>query len=420
MKANCYGLTDVGTTRKGNDDFYLLDEDLSLFIVCDGVGGNLAGDYASQLCAKTVLDVVRKHRSIVDRYNADPTRANRDEAAQLIQNAIQTANVKVVEEAALDEKRHGMATTCEVILLAGDHAILGHVGDSRTYLLRDGGIHQLTSDHKVADEMIKQGLWTKDDAKKNNFSNVLTRAIGASQFVQADTLLVELIEGDLFLLCSDGLHGYFKKNEFAELAKKSELNRLPSELIKFANQSGGKDNITAVVVKMEGVAQAPEAFNALRKSETLGKVPLFRYLSYAELMQVLNLVTVQNFPAEYEMFEEGAPSETLFVVIEGNVQVLKGKQQIATRGPGDAFGDMGIFDRAPRSATVRTLVNTVTMSIDRRELIALLKKDAPIAVKLLWALNQELSMSLRKTSSELAQVKAGVVAEPPFVQTLRD
>ncbi len=408
-------MTDTGSVRKTNDDFYLMDEELSLFIVCDRVGGNLAGDVASQTCAKGIAEVIRKNRATIDRYNQDPSRVNRDAVAQLVQNAVQAANLKIYEESQRNEARRGMATTVDVLILAGDHAILGHAGDSRIYLLRDGKTHQLTSDHKVADEMIKQGLWTPEEAKSSGFANVLTRAVGSQQFVQSDTLLVELVQNDVFVLCSDGLHGYFKKDELAELSSKHELSRLPSELIAFANSSGGKDNITAVVVRMEEPTKSPDAFDAMRKSELLGKVPLFRYLSYTELMQVLNLVRIEAFAKGADLIREGDPSEELYVLVDGQAEVLKGAQRIATRGRGDAFGDMGIFDRAPRSATVRALEPTRAMIIARKELIALLRKDAQIAVKFLWALNQELSLNLRKTSTELAQAKSSLSSgEPPF------
>lgn len=418
MKANCYGVTDIGSVRKSNEDFYLIDEDLSLFIVCDGVGGSLCGEVASEVSARTIREGVQKHRAVIERYSQEKSKAHRDAVAQMLQAAVQAANAKIWAVSESDERKRGMCTTTDVLLLAGDHAFLAHVGDSRIYLLRDGKVHQLTSDHKVAEEMQKQGLWTAEDALKSGYSNVLTRAVGAQKYVQCDTLLVELNKGDTFLVCSDGLHNYFKGNEFAEYATKVDLPRLPQEMIKFAKEHGGRDNITAVVVRMDEQVHTSVAFDALKKTETLGKVPLFKYLTYSELMQVLSLVRMQTFSGGHELMREGGMGDEMYIIVSGSVEVLKGGQVLAKRGKGEIFGDMGLFDNAPRSATVRTAESTTAMSITRKELLTLLRRDSQIAVKFLWSLNQELSSRLRRTSQELAEAKAGLstpfIGEVPF------
>ena len=418
MKANCYGVTDIGSVRKSNEDFYLIDDDLSLFIVCDGVGGSLCGEIASEVSARTIRENVAKNKAVIERYVQDESKLNRDAIAQMLQTAVQAANSKIWSVSESDERKRGMCTTTDVLLLAGDHAFLAHVGDSRTYLLREGKVHQLTSDHKVAEEMQKQGLWTAEDAQKSGYSNVLTRAVGVQKYVQCDTLLVELNQGDIFLLCSDGLHGYFSGNEFAEVATQVDLPRMPQALIQFAKDQGGGDNITAVVVRMDQPVENSPAFDALKKTETLGKVPLFRYLTYSELMQVLSLVRMQNFQAGHELMREGGKGDEMYIIVSGTVEVLKGGQVLAKRGKGEIFGDMGLFDNAPRSATVRTAEITVAMLITRKDLLTLLRRDSQIAVKFLWSLNQELSSRLRRTSQELAEAKAekfaSFIDEVPF------
>lgn len=407
MKANCYGITDPGLKRSHNDDYYLMDEELGLFIVCDGVGGHAAGDVASETCARTVREVVNKNRAVIDRYKSEPTKANRAKVGELLMNALQEANRRILEQASRDASKHGMSTTAEVVLYLGDFGIIAHVGDSRTYLVRNGACFQLTEDHKVSTEMQKQGLWTAEEAARNPQSHVITRAVGIQPFLQVDLLQVEAASGDLFILCSDGLGDYLPKPaRLADLVQQSELSRVPATLVKHAKDSGGHDNVTVVSLRIESDApKQTSAIDALQKEEILGKVPLFRYLTYPELMKVLGLVKIQNYRKDAILVTEGEHSEEMFIIIAGKVAVKKNGQIIARREKGAVFGEMGIFDNAPRSATVFASETTQVMVISRKELLTLLRQDSQIAVKLLWALNQELNQLLRTTSKDLAEAK---------------
>jgi serine/threonine protein phosphatase PrpC len=406
MKPNGYGATDTGLKRSRNEDSYLMDDDLGLFVVCDGVGGNSGGDVASKTAVRTFRDAVAKNPAALEKFANDPAPTHRDGAATLIQNAIQEANTQLFAAAEADPNLKGMASTLVTAVVRGRHAFIAHVGDSRAYLLRGGTIHSLTRDHKVASDMVKQGLWTEEDAEQSSFKNVLSRALGTQSLVQCDSLLLELAPGDLLLLCSDGLHGYFEGNALSEIVAKTDLARIPQALINFAREKGGADNITAIVIRMEEAAKEGVAYDALKKSEVLGKVPLFRYLEYAELLQVLNIVKLCEFKKQEVLLQEGAPGDEMHVLLSGKVAVLKGEQIITQRGKGEVFGDMSLFDNAPRSASVRAEEPVVAMKIGRTDLLALLRRNSQIAVKLLWALNQELSSRLRETNQQLASARA--------------
>jgi len=408
MKAAGHGKTDPGLKRKNNDDFFLVDDELHLYVVCDGVGGHASGNVASQLCATTIRDFVRKRRDIIDGYTAGSLDHTRAHVIDLMRKAVEAANLKVYETGEQDPKHKGMSTTVDALLLLHDYAILAHIGDSRIYLVRSGKTHLLTEDHKVSADMVRQGVWTEEQAAKSGYSHVLSRAVGMQSLVPVDLLQLELVDSDFFLLCSDGLADYLGKQGLTDWLKKTPAEKMPETMVEFAIKQGGKDNITVVTVQVEtsGIAAGSLALDALRKSEILGKVPLFRYLNFPELMKVLSIVELEEHDIGMDLLKEGSPGEYMFILVSGSVDVIKAGQVIAHRGKGDFFGEMSLFDRAPRSASVRTSEPTSIITLGRKELMTLLRQESQIAVKFLWALNQEISQRLRITSQDLALAKA--------------
>src|SRR5262249_31107643 len=154
--------------------------------------------------------------------------------------------------ASADTSKRGMGTTLVCLALGGSKGIIGHVGDSRVYLVRNGQCHRLTEDHTLVAAQLKAGTITKDQAASSQYRNVITRAVGIQESVQVDTLIVDLLPGDTFLLCSDGLHGYLADEEVVPLVADSAPSELPQRFIDIANERGGKDNITALVVSISG------------------------------------------------------------------------------------------------------------------------------------------------------------------------
>ena len=402
MKAVGYGLTDTGKKRESNDDSLLVDQNLGLFIACDGVSGQAAGGTASQLAARFVKQVISENRAIVDRAIKDPSASNRAAAVKLMEQAIEFAGKEIFLAANADTTKKGMSTTIEIFLNLGSYAILGHVGDSRIYLMRKGNIHQLTEDHSVISELMKSGKMTPEQAKKSPYAHVITRAVGAYEFVQADTLQVELVSGDLFLLCTDGLTDLLPEAELLGFTSSVEdPSRIPKELVEAANAAGGKDNITAVVVQVTGPALKDTTVNVIRKMEMVGKIQLFRYLSYQELTKVLSIGTIQELKRGVTIYDEGEASHEMFILLAGEVEVKKGGRLIATRAPGESLGEMGIIDQSPRSASVSTVVPSTVMSISREKLFELLRGHPDLAVKFFWALCSELNRRLRATTEKL-------------------
>jgi serine/threonine protein phosphatase PrpC len=406
MRTKAIALTDPGAKRDVNEDFVLSDPTLGLYIVCDGVSGQLAGRQASRTCAETIRRHVFEHRVTLDRYLKEKTLVARGQVTALLQRAVEAANREVIRLGSSDATLRGMATTTSVALVAHDHAIIANVGDSRVYLVRAGRIHQLTEDHTVSAEMKKQGLWNEKEAGKSPYSSTLTRAIGMQEYLPIDILQVELVTGDRLILCSDGLTAYVKAPELLELVQKTDVEKLPADLVRISKERGGHDNITVIGILVETDMPRTDALDALKKGEVLGKVPLFRYLTYPELLKVLSLVKVREFKSGERVIEEGSVGDELFVVANGVIEILKNGQAVATRGKGEFLGEIGFFNNIPRTATVRATQPATVLAFSRTDLISMLRKEPAISVKFLWAMSQELSARISQTTRALADAKA--------------
>jgi serine/threonine protein phosphatase PrpC len=250
LRRNGVGLTDIGRRRTSNEDAFLLDNEMGLYVVADGMGGHAAGEVASREAVDTVMGMVRRGFSHVDKFCADGASVDNMRAVQrLLESAVQAATYMVFAIAENDPDQKGMGTTVSALLLMDTHAVTAQVGDSRIYLARDGGVYQLTEDHTLVAWQVKQGIISEAEAALSPHKNVITRAVGSRDYVQVDTQCFETGPGDRFLVCSDGLHGYLQDEEIGPLLGLGpEL--ATARLIDLANARGGRDNITAIVVEL--------------------------------------------------------------------------------------------------------------------------------------------------------------------------
>jgi serine/threonine protein phosphatase PrpC len=250
FKRSGFGLTDVGRKRKSNEDAYFFDDQLGLYIVGDGMGGHAAGEIASQEAVETVYGVVKRGIPNLRPLVAPPDEAMVRAAFRVMESSIQAATYMVFSMAEMDRGKSGMGTTVSALLILGDFAITAQVGDSRIYRARGTNVEQLTEDHTLIAWQIKQGLITPLEAQRSPHRNVITRAVGNRDYVQVDTGLVELQKGDRFLLCSDGLHGYLKDEDVCPTVAIGQEGAV-RRFIDLANERGGKDNITAILVEID-------------------------------------------------------------------------------------------------------------------------------------------------------------------------
>jgi len=243
-----YGATDVGRRREANEDAFLRDDETGLWVVADGMGGHAAGEVASREAIDTIHGMVRRGKNMLG--EPTPLTEEKSRAAQrMLEGGVQAATYLLYAMAELDRGMAGMGTTISAMMRFGEHVVLGQVGDSRIYRVRDKEAEQLTEDHTLIAWQLKQGLITPDQARISRQRNVITRAVGSRDYVQVDTSVWEAIVGDQYLLCSDGLHGYLKDEEIPSILAEGGSFAV-DKLIELANGRGGKDNITALVVEV--------------------------------------------------------------------------------------------------------------------------------------------------------------------------
>ncbi len=411
-------LTDVGRTREHNEDNYLVDKKLGLFVVCDGMGGHAAGEVASALAVRTIHDEVRKEADMLRDYAdgaSGGAKVTKRDVLNMLEFAVNRASSKVHSEASKDAKKRGMGTTLVALLIVGSQAFIIYVGDSRIYLLRDGLLEQVTEDHTVYNELIKRKKMPREQVEQLAQKNAITRAVGVYEHVEPDTLVLDVLQGDRFLLCSDGLSGYFE-DELEQLGKflaRPDADVVARELIDWANDHGGKDNITSVVVTL-GDASARDENRAKKlqlKREILARMPLFRPLNDREILRVLQVTDVITYRPGEIVITEGEKGEELYIVLSGQLKVSRKGAEVATLAPGAHVGEMALVRSQPRSATVTAESMAELMVIRRQEFFEILRKEHQLAVKLLWQFTGVLADRLAETTRELGAAKEELAAE---------
>jgi len=244
MRIHAWPATDVGRVRGHNEDSHLVDDELGLYLVADGMGGHAGGAHASQLCVDVVSKVVRRG---VDALGAVPGERIGAAAAEMLCAAASEASARIFDQAVADVRLAGMGTTLTGLFVFGDRAWVVHVGDSRAFLLRAGSCRQLTNDHSWLNEQVQAGLLSEEEAAESDLKHIITRSVGFERFVEADVIPVGVSLGDAFLICSDGLANYVGPEELGELARDHWYADLPRLCTELANKRGGDDNITVVV-----------------------------------------------------------------------------------------------------------------------------------------------------------------------------
>src|SRR3954463_3959315 len=241
--------SDVGMKREHNEDSFLVNEDLGLYVVCDGMGGHAGGETASRLAVQTVEKELISARLRTDDPFGVQAPLPDSPLASALREAVEGACAAVFRTSRANPELAGMGTTCISLVLHGEHALVGHVGDSRCYLVRDREVHQLSEDHSLVNEQVRAGLLTEEEARHSRLKNIITRSVGFEEDVLVDVVGVETRAGDRFLLCSDGLSNLMENEEIRDALLHNQLADVPGFLIQLANERGGDDNITVIAVE---------------------------------------------------------------------------------------------------------------------------------------------------------------------------
>jgi serine/threonine protein phosphatase PrpC len=250
MEIKSHGVTHVGKQRQHNEDAFLVADEAKLYLVADGMGGHAAGEIASRIAVDSISEFILHTReddgtwphAYDEQYKRSTNR---------LMAAVRLANTRVLEAMRKDARLRGMWTTVVACLADEDTMSVAHVGDSRAYLVRDGRLSRLTNDHSWVFEQVQAGMLTEEEAEKHPLRNVITRALGGALSVSPDASEVASKPGDVYLLCSDGLTGMLPEEEILRVVNDNidDLERACQELIDRANEHGGLDNVTAILVK---------------------------------------------------------------------------------------------------------------------------------------------------------------------------
>ncbi len=258
MRIKAFGLSDVGKKREKNEDSFLINADLMLYAVADGMGGHLGGDIASRMAIETLETTVKALEVDPESTLEEGTIAVRPGEYQgYLRYAIALASQRIYERSKLDQALSGMGTTSVVLLFRNNKVYIANVGDSRVYRVRGEKIVQITRDHSLVGEQMRAGIISPEDARSHRLKNVITRSVGFQEDVEADIDIRVLKEGDRFLLCSDGLCNMLDDGQIRDIASTNDLEPACRRLVDLANERGGDDNITVVMTEVESLSADP-------------------------------------------------------------------------------------------------------------------------------------------------------------------
>ncbi len=406
MQLDFWASTDVGKKRSHNEDNFLVDKKLHIFVVADGMGGHAAGEVASSLCVRQVRDAIAKNQDLIKQCKEHDTPAVRSQILHLLEHSVQDACSTIYNKAQREQEKRGMGTTCTLLLVVGNRGFMAHVGDSRIYLYRQGKIHQMSDDHSLINELVKRGKLKMEEIDKSpyrDYKNAVTRAVGVYESVEVDTLDFDILPGDQFQLCSDGMHAYLNDKNMKQILARPDTKEATEMFIDMANRGGGHDNITVVVVRVAGDEEEDIRSKELSlKINVLKGMPIFRYLSYRELVRLMNITQVRRYEEGELIIEEGTDGEELFILLEGGAKLSKAGNFITDLSQGDHFGEMALVDSAPRSASITAGPDARLMIITRTDFYEIIRNESKLSVKLLWSFVQVLTDRLRKTTAQLS------------------
>lgn len=238
-----YAKTDIGKVREINQDYYYISDSLDevqLYMLADGMGGYKGGEIASKLAIQSAKSYIENNFKEIEK--------DKESIIQLVASSMEYANMVVYEKAKSEEELEGMGTTLEVCVIYNNKAYIGHIGDSRIYRIRKEFIRKLTQDHSYVQKLVKDGTITQEQALHHPQKNMLMKALGCNAFVEPDVMVKGFLKEDILVMTTDGLTNMVTQEEIFKQAKK-DIEQAPKELVKQANENGGYDNITVVVIK---------------------------------------------------------------------------------------------------------------------------------------------------------------------------
>ncbi len=403
MRLRAYGGTHPGQVRDHNEDAMLIDEKNGVFVVADGMGGHNAGEVASRMVVQEVARQARVLAHALFDQSQDPARGRRW-ALHYLPQVIEQANRLIYDEAQRDRGQRGMGTTAVMLMPVGDEAYICHVGDSRVYLYRDGDLFQITEDHSLVTRLLRQGQISREEAERHPHKNLITRCVGIQPQVEVDSLYLDLQPGDRLLLCSDGLSDMLDLDYLRKLFRHYTGQEFVDAAIRAANQAGGLDNVTVVVVEaVEDQAKHPARLGMLQRVEFLQDIFLFAQLTDQECVKVNRILYEEQHAQGQRILRKGSRGDEFYIVVDGQVAVQDGRVHLTSIAPGGHFGEFALLEDQPRSADVFAETDCRLLVIKRSDYLELVGTEPDLAVKVYQAFLKHLADRVRDLS---ARVKA--------------
>ncbi len=406
LRLEGFGKTERGQVREHNEDAFWVDNALGIFIVCDGMGGHAAGDVASNSVVNDLRTyLLTKTETLLSLKPEDPQVP--ETLKQLAQQAVEHANSAVYQMTQKNPGLRGMGTTLLLMLSCGPHAVIGHVGDSRFYLHREGKVYQLSTDHTLLQEFLNRGYIAPEEAKGHPHGNTLLRAVGLEAKVEVDLLYCEVLPGDTLVLCSDGLSRYLESSEeLVTFCENELLEAIPGELTSWANQQGGRDNITAVVVRpkeeqsSDTLRVPTDEYSAFYKAMSLLQAsPLTNNLSLQGQMRILNQLQTVTYEAGDTLYEPGDTVSALSLVLEGQVECSLQGDVVETINEGSDLFPMALLEPVTTEESISFPVRTTLLHLPGQQFRKILRRKPWLGQRLMRNLARELGQRLRKTRS---------------------
>lgn len=239
MNIGVFGISDVGMRRERNEDSYLINKEIPVFAIADGMGGHVGGKFASHLAIQTIEEIL--------------SGMDNEDLTTCLKNSIKEASRRIYLEAKKDPSLKGMGTTSVVMIFRNNKVYIANVGDSRAYLVRNGKITQLTEDHSLVGEQLRAGVISEYAARGHKLKNIITRSVGFQEDVEIDIMVRILQDGDKYLLCSDGLTNMVSDDEILDVVMGNPIEEACHILVDMANARGGDDNITIILSEVAGI-----------------------------------------------------------------------------------------------------------------------------------------------------------------------
>lgn len=386
MKLRSFVASQAGPGRDVSQDSFIVDDELGLYVVCDGMGAHAGGEVASKLGCEVI-------KRVVVESGEKGVRVSR----KMLEGALLQACATIFEHAETQADLQGMGTTATVVLLRGGLCYLAHVGDSRAYLVRSGTMNQLTKDHTVVMELVEQGLISAEEAARSPYGHILTRALGCQPVVLVDSLKFDVLPGDSILLCSDGIFPGLNvaQNLFENRERTALREGVPSIVIEESLRAHGADDMTAIQIDLEAQDFCQYGAEVTLTYSTLSQMTLFEELEFSELAQVVEHTSFRTIAKGETVVQQGDSVEEMFVIIDGVFRVEKHGVTLTELETGRHFGDLALLSGQPAAASVSALTDGSVLAISHDGFGSVVNRDPVIGLKLYRALASQLCEQIK-------------------------